>query len=218
MALKRRVVAESCFEFLHVEMVDYFFKQAQASVAQVMGSQERFVDGKMVSPIKQAHSDCLAKLDKIGFQVGWRLAERYSKDQLWLHEHLDVIKFICKGFWTELFKKPIDKLQTNYKGIYVLHDNEFKWILRLDPATSADPKAVSMAPFPTPLDVARLHTSYAAGLLRGALQNLGMRVSVRAELLELPQCQFVIVDLDKKKSTASRGTSEPPKSDDYKTV
>lgn len=30
-------------------------------------------------------------------------------------EPLDVIKFICKDFWIAIFKKQIDKLQTNHR-------------------------------------------------------------------------------------------------------
>lgn len=30
-------------------------------------------------------------------------------------EPLDVIKFVCKDFWILIFKKQIDKLQTNHR-------------------------------------------------------------------------------------------------------
>lgn len=30
-------------------------------------------------------------------------------------EPLDVIKFVCKDFWIAIFKKQIDKLQTNHR-------------------------------------------------------------------------------------------------------
>lgn len=43
-------------------------------------------------------------------------------------EPLDIIKFICKELWEEIFKKKIDKLQTNHKGIFVLTDENFKWL------------------------------------------------------------------------------------------
>lgn len=31
------------------------------------------------------------------------------------NDHLEAIKFICKDFWTELFKKQIDNLKTNHR-------------------------------------------------------------------------------------------------------
>jgi hypothetical protein len=38
---------------------------------------------------------------------------RLSRDRDRFVEALDVMKFICREFWTEVFRKPIDKLQTN---------------------------------------------------------------------------------------------------------
>ncbi|KAM4119354.1 hypothetical protein ACJW30_03G052300 [Castanea mollissima] len=32
-------------------------------------------------------------------------------------DHLEAIKFICKDFWSELFKKQIDNLKTNHRII-----------------------------------------------------------------------------------------------------
>ena len=33
------------------------------------------------------------------------------------NDHLEAIKFICKDFWSELFKKQIDNLKTNHRVI-----------------------------------------------------------------------------------------------------
>ena len=52
----------------------------------------------------------------MGFGVGQRFAERYSRDHPYLDSSLDVVKLLCKELWMLLFKKQIDKLQTNYKG------------------------------------------------------------------------------------------------------
>jgi len=30
-------------------------------------------------------------------------------------DHLEAIKFICKDFWSEIFKKQIDNLKTNHR-------------------------------------------------------------------------------------------------------
>ena len=35
---------------------------------------------------------------------------------------LEAVKFLCKEFWTEVFRKQIDKLQTNHRGVFVLKD------------------------------------------------------------------------------------------------
>ena len=40
---------------------------------------------------------------------------RYAKEQPFLTDELEIIKFICKDFWVTVFKRQIDKLQTNYR-------------------------------------------------------------------------------------------------------
>ncbi|XLR40000.1 hypothetical protein HN51_018156, partial [Arachis hypogaea] len=42
-------------------------------------------------------------------------AFRYSMERPRFSDHLKAIKFICKDFWTELFKKQIDNLKTNHR-------------------------------------------------------------------------------------------------------
>ena len=54
-------------------------------------------------------------LDSMGFQVGCQLGERYSKNKARSEDTLDIVKFLCKDFWTEVFKKQIDNLKTNHK-------------------------------------------------------------------------------------------------------
>ena len=55
------------------------------------------------------------KLEGMGFHVGIRIVERLAKDKPRFVEHLEVVKFICKEFWTAIFKKQIDNLKTNHK-------------------------------------------------------------------------------------------------------
>jgi len=175
-----RQVAESCFEFLHLEMVDYFLHQARATAGGKKGDK-----GDDEAVMKQTSE----KLVGVGFSVGQRLAERYTKDSAIFAEQIDMIKFICKEFWIAVFKKQIDKLQTDYKGVYVLHCRTFRWLARF---SQADKEA----------NVGRiqLYTSFATGILQGALSNLGMRCTVEASVSEVPQCKFTIRDEDRKKT------------------
>ena len=53
------------------------------------------------------------KVEAVGFQVGQRLIERYTKDRPRFSDTLEKIKFICKDFWFEIYRKQIDKLKTN---------------------------------------------------------------------------------------------------------
>jgi hypothetical protein len=168
-------VAESCFEFLHIEMVEYFHRQCLTQCG-----------GDTKAAAKQLH----AKLESLGFQVGERFAERYSKDQPWFAEQLDIIKFLCKDFWLSVFRKQVDKLQTNHKGIYVLHDNQFRWLQRVSAANNV-------------VELTKPFSAFACGVIRGALSNFGMQATVKADLSKLPQCQFTLVDVQKKRSRAN---------------
>ena len=40
---------------------------------------------------------------------------RYTMERPRFTDHLEAIKFICKDFWSELFKKQIDNLKTNHR-------------------------------------------------------------------------------------------------------
>ena len=111
-----------------------------------------------------------------------------------------------------MFRKQVDKLQTNYKGVYVLHDYGFRWLANFSPpekptgagaSAGAGAGAGAGAPAPehelTPSEQAKLHSAFACGILRGSLSNLGVNASVKADVGKLPQVSFTIVDLDKKK-------------------
>uniref|UniRef100_A0A7N6B8I9 Uncharacterized protein n=1 Tax=Anabas testudineus TaxID=64144 RepID=A0A7N6B8I9_ANATE len=43
---------------------------------------------------------------------------RLAKDTAHFKDELDTMKFICKDFWTCVFKKQIDNLRTNHQVIY----------------------------------------------------------------------------------------------------
>jgi hypothetical protein len=83
---------------------------------------------------------------------------------------LEVIKFICKEFWVEVFKKHIDKLQTNHRGMFVLNDMNFRWLsLYASDDIASKETAHRLLHFP-------------CGMIRGALANLGFASMVRASL------------------------------------
>lgn len=75
-----------------------------------------------------------------------------------------------------MFKKQVDNLKTNYRGVYVLQDNRFRWLSR-----------VPQSPPPAPEAIAR-QLYFPCGLLRGALAALSVTCTVSAEVVQLPQC------------------------------
>jgi len=63
----------------------------------------------------------LPRLERIGYDVGYRIVESIvEKHKFNSREPVDLVKFICKEFWEELFGKKMDKLQANNKGILTL--------------------------------------------------------------------------------------------------
>jgi hypothetical protein len=98
---------------------------------------------------------------------------RYSKEKPRFTDNLEVIKFICKEFWMELFKKQIDNLRTNHRGMYVLQENRFRPLLHLSTANK---------------ELSQTYTFFTCGVVRGALAAFGISVLVSAEVLALPAC------------------------------
>lgn len=153
-----------------------------------------------------------AKIERLGFNVGYRLCERLAQSRpinptvaaaaasssssaaggggpgsppdLSSSIQLEAVKFLCKEFWMELFRKQVDKLQTNHRGVFVLKDFELKWLRRLPPDDEmARVSAIKILAFP-------------CGLIRGALSNLGIPAVVSCDFLadgrNVASCSFNI--------------------------
>lgn len=71
------------------------------------------------------------RLEHIGYRVGLGITEKFSRDRPRFTDPLDVIKFLCKDLWVIVFKKQIDNLKTNHRGVYVLTDNHFQPLKRM---------------------------------------------------------------------------------------
>ncbi|KAH8673690.1 transport protein particle component-domain-containing protein [Xylariales sp. PMI_506] len=83
------------------------------------------------------------RLEMLGYRVGLGLVERFSRDRPRFNDTLDVIKFLCKDLWTLVFRKQVDNLKTNHRGVYVLTDNVFRPLSRM--STDAGGQAVARA-------------------------------------------------------------------------
>ncbi|XP_030279595.1 trafficking protein particle complex subunit 6b [Sparus aurata] len=151
---------EASFQFLHNEVVQYVYKSAENGESE---------NGRNIT-----------KLENMGFRVGQGLIERLTKDTIRFKDELDIMKFICKDFWTCVFKKQIDNLRTNHQGIYVLQDNKFRLLGQL----SAGKQYLDQAP---------KYLTFTCGLVRGALTNLGVKSIVTAEVSTMPACKFQVM-------------------------
>ncbi|XP_076954798.1 uncharacterized protein LOC143629396 [Bidens hawaiensis] len=158
-----REVSESCMDTLLTEIVSSYSTRFYANKPELAAR----------------------RLEAIGYQVGHQLAERYTMDRPRFTDHLEAIKFICKDFWSELFKKQIDNLKTNHRGTFVLQDNKFRWLSRVSPDPAVESSDATQ-------DTTSMHLYFPCGIIRGALSTLGIPCAVTADVSSLPACSFVI--------------------------
>ena len=138
MSQRSSQVAESSFSFLHMELVQMALEQT----------------GSAPSTAQLQHAS--RKVEAIGFEVGVRLVERYTKDRPRFTDTLEIIKFLCKDFWMEVYRKQIDKLQTNNRVRTVDNNLRHEYncdCLSKERANSSRPCASrhrAMHPYPLP--------------------------------------------------------------------
>ncbi|KAI3774741.1 hypothetical protein L1987_49303 [Smallanthus sonchifolius] len=169
-----REVSESCMDSLLTEIVSSYSNRFYASKPELAAR----------------------RIEAIGYQVGHQLSERYTMDQPRFTDHLEAIKFICKDFWSQLFKKQIDNLKTNHRGTFVLQDNKFRWLSRVstDPSveTSGAAQDTNAMSENKSAQTTSMHLYFPCGIIRGALSTLGIPCAVSADISNLPACSFVI--------------------------
>lgn len=120
------------------------------------------------------------RLEEVGYMTGFRYVERLTADMLRFSaqdEELDVMKFICREFWTSIFHKQIDNLRTNRSGQYVLHENKFRFITKI----SNGKQYIELMPN---------YIAFTCGLIRGALADFGISATVSGDVTKPPACIF----------------------------
>ncbi|XP_063931652.1 trafficking protein particle complex subunit 6b-like [Zophobas morio] len=116
------------------------------------------------------------KIEKLGFWVGCVVAHRISKNLTSLKlSSLEVMKILCKDFWLRLFNKQVDNLRTNHRGIFIIHESQFRPLLLLHDFFK-DPDRLT--------ELLLLHT----GLIKGFLHAFNLEAAVSTELTNAPAC------------------------------
>ncbi|KAI0180431.1 transport protein particle component [Hypoxylon sp. FL1284] len=191
-------LSTSCLDFLMIELVPMTYRVAHeldgedlvppppnsktggagdASSAAATGA----TNGSRRLDEDEERDAVLFRLEGLGYRVGLGLVERFSRDRPRFNDTLDAIKFICKDLWMLVFKKQVDNLKTNHRGVYVLTDNAFRPLSRM--SADAGGRAVLRAqPF----------LWFPCGVVRGALAAMGIAATVHAETSELPGAVFQI--------------------------
>ena len=120
-----------------------------------------------------------SNLELVGYNAGFRLIEKLTKESPKFKDELDLMKFVCKDFWLSLFHKQIDNLRTNHQGVYVLQDNQFRHLRKVAQGRQF-------------LEDAAKFVVFTCGLVRGSLANLGVTSVVTAEIGSIPAVKFQI--------------------------
>lgn len=202
------LVSEQVLEYLLTEISNY---AAKSCAPEALLDQEDHTNDTNQEKMTVAAEMAAAKLERMGWSVGYRWTERLSQNKTWnavvassaasssgsasadkdeaaaavtAAQQLEAVKFLCKEVWMEIFRKQIDKLQTNHRGVFVLKDLELKWLSR----------------FPSGPETSRVAAmrllSFPCGLIRGSLANLGIPAVVSCDFLadgqHMSACNFNI--------------------------
>lgn len=93
------------------------------------------------------------------------------------------MKFLCKEFWTTVYKKEIDQLKTDYQGTFLILDHRFRGLGSFMGAAAITKEQLQP------------YLQFPCGVLRGALAALGVEATVSAEanwVDGVPRCAFRI--------------------------
>jgi hypothetical protein len=104
---------------------------------------------------------------------------RFSANRPRPQTPLDSIKFVCKDLWPLLFRKQIDNLKTNHRGVFVLTDTRFQPLSRV----SVDRKAGVKAPEET-LSRAQAVSSCWHLRFRASLGTFGLAARMRVQFAD----------------------------------
>lgn len=178
------ILNSTALEFLLIEIVPLTSRSVSAASASTAVTAAAFEEDE------ERREAMFFRLEGLGFKVGQGLVEQFSRDRARMVETLDVIKFICKDLWMVLFRKQIDNLKTNHRGVYVLTDNTFRPFTKMSVESGGN--AVARAqPF----------LWFPCGIVRGALENMGVNANVQAETSDLPSAIFKIETVSTKSTS-----------------
>lgn len=185
-----KFVSSIAFELLHAEMINFFTNSPDS----VHNNSKITQHTLPPSPI---NVKAYAVIEDMGFKVGQKLVERMAArpdfaSKAKISEPLDAIKFICKEFWTEVFKKAVSNLKANHKGTFVMKDASFPLLANLSTSTKNDS-----------INDSKKYLVFACGLIRGGLNVLGVDAYVSADSTGFPSASFRICSKEKLQSTQS---------------
>ncbi|CAK9442143.1 uncharacterized protein LODBEIA_P58860 [Lodderomyces beijingensis] len=132
------------------------------------------------------HSDeTTIRIETYGYTLGLKLAEILlykNSNKSKMVDILDIMKFVCRDVWKLMYDKQMDNLRTNHRGTFVLVDNDYRLINRLNSAKGESDT----------LEKAKLYMWFPCGVIRGILMSFGVEANVVGEITSFPGVVFNI--------------------------
>ncbi|KAH8741422.1 hypothetical protein FG386_003269 [Cryptosporidium ryanae] len=183
-------ISLSLLTFLRYEYLNYCIsKSSELITDEKKGQHEQTANKISISGIQLCRKSLIRELvmstlEESGFHLGIRLVERLSLFRNRLNDQKEIIKFVCKDLWNYIFLKQADRLKTNRRGGYAILDNNLSWLSNLPNSVDMSTREMQFEP--------AINVIIVCGIIRGALQHLGLTCSVAAEVSRLPSCTFQI--------------------------
>ncbi|KAF7458642.1 transport protein particle (trapp) component, bet3 protein [Cryptosporidium felis] len=178
-------VSLTLLTFLRYEYLNYYISKSFELVSDENLFHEK-QSKKLFVSVNKTHNESLVRelsmsaLEESGFYLGIRIVER-------INDQKEIIKFICKELWSFMFLKQADRLKTNKRGGYAIFDSNLLWLTRLPSTISVGIRKMQFEP--------AINVIVVCGIIRGALQHLGLTCSVAAEVSKVPSCRFVMLSI-----------------------
>ncbi|KAL8433251.1 hypothetical protein ACSSS7_004036 [Eimeria intestinalis] len=188
-------VSSTAVALLHQELLLYVLRRCSPTPRSSEASPEASpLRVRPTSAAAAATAAALPVLHSSGFRVGSRVAERLTLKCSRMPEQRECVKFVCKDLWHFLFQKQADRLQTNRRGGYVIHDANLPWLRRVSPFAAPPPPPAAAAAavaaagkgsqslqqqledelLRAAATQPQLHVAFVCGAIRGALAALGL--------------------------------------------
>ncbi|KAL8425094.1 hypothetical protein Efla_001483 [Eimeria flavescens] len=176
-------VSSTGVALLHQELLLYVLRRcspvSRPSEASLSSPDAALARMRPSAAAAAATAAALPLLHASGFRVGSRVAERLTLKCCRMPEQRECVKFVCKDLWHFLFQKQADRLQTNRRGGYVIHDANLPWLRRVCPfaAAPSPPAAAAAAAAAAGKSAESLQQQYEDELLRTAATQPQLHVA-----------------------------------------
>ncbi|KAK6589314.1 hypothetical protein RS030_213408 [Cryptosporidium xiaoi] len=160
-------ISLSLLTFLRYEYLNYCISKSSELITDEKKNQPEQLANKISISGAQVCRESLIRelvmstLEESGFHLGIRLVERYVYQML-------------SDLWNYIFLKQADRLKTNRRGGYAILDNNLSWLSNLPSSVDMNTRKMQFEP--------AINVITVCGIIRGALQHLGLTCSVAAEV------------------------------------